>query len=152
MNRRPRQPGIALLEVVLALSLFVVGSGILSLSLRSVMQTNWRMDLQAQAANLATTRMSEIQMNPFGLAEEGPTPYEEPLEDWTWQVLASPLEEAPEMRRVEVIVTHAPSGIAERQVQWLAIPEPAEETIDDLFEADEASGMDAGGLPPGGGA
>jgi len=111
-----RQRGIALLEVVLALAIFVgvamAVCGGLSVSVRSARFVRE----EAQATDLAVTILSEIQMGLVQAADAGPTPFEAPYADWTWQtVLALGLptgQEAADMPQVEVLVRNTPSGYA----------------------------------------
>jgi Tfp pilus assembly protein PilV len=111
-----RQRGIVLLEVVLALAIFVgvamAVCGGLSVSVRSARFVRE----EAQATDLAVTILSEIQMGLVQAADAGPTPFEAPYADWTWQTVLTPGlptgQEAADMPQVEVLVRNTPSGYA----------------------------------------
>ena len=100
------------------------------------------MIVESQATDLAVTLLSEIQLGVLPLASAPATPYDAPLEDWTWQVVVSPAENmsdplstGPELQLVEVIVTHTGRGLTFRLAQLLPT---AGETAD---------GFDTGAAP-----
>jgi len=107
---RPRAGrGTILMEVVLALALFCVSGAIVFSGLSASFGAVDRVRMQAQAADLAVSLLSEIEMGEIEPANDGPNAYEEEsLADWTWQVVAVPMEisslTGPAMRQVEVIV------------------------------------------------
>jgi len=112
-GRRFRRPGAGrgtiLMEVVLALALFFVSGAIVFAGLSASFGAVDRLRMQAQAADLAVSLFSEIEMGEVEPVNDGPNAYEEEsLADWTWQVVATPMElsslAAPPMRQVEVIV------------------------------------------------
>ena len=84
-NARPRAcHGAVLLEVVLALSLFVMTTSFvltgLNASIRSVAQTR----MEADAGDLAVTALSQVQMGLYEMVDTGPEAFDEPnLEAWT---------------------------------------------------------------------
>ncbi len=74
-----------------------------------------RVVLQAKAIDLAVTRLSELEMAGGTAQNEGPTPYDDPDQDWTWQVATSPAElppAAPSATQVQVIITYVPTGFS----------------------------------------
>lgn len=120
---RKTNGGVALLEVVLALALFfAVAVGVmggLSASVRSVRQVR----LEAEAADLAVTLLSEMQLGLVPLADSNPTPYDEPLQDWTWQVTVSPVEmivPGLDLARVEIIIRNTAEDYTYRLYQVMA--------------------------------
>ena len=136
--------GVALLEVVLALALFfgvaVVILGGLNTCLRSVRQVR----LQATAADLAVTLLSEIELGVVSATDAGPTPYEEPLQDWTWEIVAMPVEgplATMEISRVELIIRNTAEGYSHRLYQLL--PEVPETSS----VASSAAGPEGGATP-----
>lgn len=117
---------VALLEVVLALAVFfgvaVAILGGLSVCLKSATQVRE----EAQAADLAVTVLSEVQMGILTVADAGPMPFEDPFADWTWQTVVTPVETTVvglEMTQLQVIVKNALDGYVYRLYQLL----PAEE-------------------------
>jgi len=118
------RPGraVALLEVVLALALFfgiaVPLLGGLSACVSAVRQSR----LDARAADLAVTLLSEMQIGLVPVVDGGPTPFEEPDQDWTWQVVTAPVDvvvEGASLVRVEVVVRRPDDGYAYRLYHML---------------------------------
>jgi len=100
---RAARRAAVLLEVVLALMVFVSMAmavlGGLSTSLKSARTVA----LEAQAADLAVTLLSEIQLQVVPVEDAGPEAYEdETLEDWTWEVTVEPIT----TQLAELEVTH----------------------------------------------
>ncbi len=135
--------GVVLLEVVLALALFVMAALVVLAGLNSALDTAQRVQREAEAADLAVSLLSEIQMGLLPPEDVGPEPYEdEAYADWTWEVYTEPYEELtaevelPEFTTVHVIVRHEPSGYTYRLVELMtpdtlaAPPQP-----EDLFDA-----------------
>lgn len=115
MSARRRPGGAVLLEVVLALGIFFMGAAVVAGSLNISITATQRIKLQAQAADLAVTKLSEIQMGLLSVADDGPNAYseDENLPDWTWQVVTTPMDEqmvvvaGPVLKRVEIIIRNA---------------------------------------------
>jgi Tfp pilus assembly protein PilV len=110
--------GIALLEVVLALSIFV-GMAIAVLGGLSVcIRSAGDLRLQAQATDLAVSVVSEIEMGVTPAADAGPTAFDKPYDAWTWQTtLASgPTTgvDGADLTQVEVVVYNADSSYTYR--------------------------------------
>lgn len=114
---RPGWRAAALLEVVLALALFFgVAVGILG-GLSASVRAAREIRLDAQAADLAVTLLSEIQLGVVAVENDGPRPYEEPLENWTWQVAITPVTGTLtdlKLTRVEVVVRNLPENYTYR--------------------------------------
>jgi len=114
-----RRRAVILLEVVLALALFFAGALVILAGLNASLSGIQRVQMEAQAADLAVTLLSEVQMGVVQLVSDGPSGYEDPaLADWAWQIAVEPYEqqqfdlELPEFQRVEVIIRHEPTGYA----------------------------------------
>jgi len=133
-TRSARLRAAVLLEVVLALAIFVGMAmavlGGLSTSVRSARHVG----LEARAADLAVTLLSEMELGLVAVEDAGPESYEdEALQDWTWEVVVSPLtSELPDLdvTRVEVIIRNAPFGYTFRTYRLLT-----GEAGEDLMEA-----------------
>ncbi len=115
--------------MVLALAVFfgvaVAILGGLSMCMRSARQVRQ----EAQAADLAVTLLSEIQLGLVQIADAGPTPFEDPYAEWTWQTVATPVEtliEGADLTQVEIIVRNPGNGYTFRLYQLL--PGAEEET------------------------
>jgi len=137
-------PGVALLEVVLALALFfgvaVAILGGLNTCVRLVRQVR----MEAAAADLAVTLLSEIEIGVVPPTDSGPNLYEEPLQDWTWEIVATPVEgplAAMDVQRVEVILRNTTEGYVYRLYQLL--PSGKEEA--DTGQASAAAAETGGG-------
>lgn len=117
--------GTILLEVILALGIFFTVATVVFAAMSSSFSTVQRVVVKARAADLAITKLSEIRLGEIEIADDGPNAYEEEdLTDWTWQIVATPVQSdttlpAPETQ-VEVVITHAPSGQVYRVVRLFA--------------------------------
>lgn len=117
--------GTALLEVVLALALFVAAAAIVTSGMNASAESLQRQRLNTHALNLACTVMAEVQLGIRSVAAGGEQGFEPPFEDWTWQVSASPTEteagDAGGSLRVEVIIRNKNSSIVRRLAQWVRV-------------------------------
>ena len=122
-SRNARQAGAVLLEVVLALVLFVAAAAILSGGLSSSLDGIERLRLQAHAADLAVSVLSELQLGIKTLALGGPQPFETPLESWTWEAVSTPVQTEPDdtspFKKIEVIIRHDEPALVYRLSQVL---------------------------------
>lgn len=107
--------GAALLEVVFSIAIFVFVAVVILNALNSSMAAANRLVLSAKAADLAVTCLSELEMAGGALQNEGPTPYDEPDQDWTWQVVTAAAQlppAVPPATQVQVIITYLPTGFS----------------------------------------
>jgi len=81
-----------LLEVVLALLLFVGAAAVITGGMNASLTSVERMRLATHAANLAVSLISELQLGIRGIEMTGPEPFEAPYEDWTWELVATKAE------------------------------------------------------------
>jgi hypothetical protein len=142
--------GVALLEVVLALALFfgvaVTILGGMSVCMRSVTQV--REDAYAQ--DLAITVLSEVQMGVLDAVDAGPTPFEDPFADWTWQTAVATVETTVpglEMTQIEITVRNTLDGYSFRLFELL----PPDEDTTAASGMVDSSSEDMSGRGPGGG-
>lgn len=129
-GRARRVGGIALLEVILAMTLFVAAAGVVLGGLAAGIRAARDVQTEVQAADLAVTVLSEIEMGLVPVEDNTPQPFEAPRDEWTWQVVTAPVVgayETPDLTQVQVVVVHVPSGYVYRLTQLL----PAQE--EDLF-------------------
>jgi type II secretory pathway pseudopilin PulG len=121
--------GAVLLEVILALVLLAATAVIIGTGFNSAISSVDRQKLSAHAADLAITVFSEIQMGLRSPDSEGPEPFDRPFDDWTWQLVRTPVEnEAGEfggLTRVEVIVRHDDPEFVHRLTQVLKLEKAA---------------------------
>ena len=123
---RARRPhcGSVLLEVVLALTLFAAAAVIIGTGLNASVNSAERLRQQAHAADLAITVMSELQMGVRSPAQPGPEAFPAPFTNWTWEVVSTPLDAAPDagsFATVEVIIRHTESELVHRLGQILPL-------------------------------
>jgi len=141
---RRRRGGAILMEVVLALTLLVVTGTIIFSGLSASFGALDVVRMRAQAADLAVSKLSEIQMGQLELADDGPNEFEdENLADWTWRITTEPMEDdslsgAP-LRRVEVIIAHTGRNLVYRLVQLMPAADDAE-GLDELATAGTEGG------------
>ena|SRR2546428_4038715 len=133
----PAQRGAVLLEVILALVLFVAAATVISAGINASLASVERMRLNTHAANLAVSVLSELQIGAKNLAVTGAQPFAPPFDGWTWEVLASPLdaqsagftastrlpsaERSLGLTKVEVIIRHDDPAMTYRLAQVLSL-------------------------------
>lgn len=121
---RHRGPaGAVLLEVIIALSLFVFAAAVISSGLSTAVDRVARLHAQAHALDLAASVLAEVEIGLRPAQNAGPEPFEAPFEAWTWQVEAVPFAfgegEAAGLQRVTAIVRHASEPVVQRLTQLL---------------------------------
>jgi len=150
---RRRRSAVVLLEVVVALALFFGAALVVLAGLNASLRTAQRVQFEAEAADLAVTLLSEIEMGLVAAADDGPNEYEdEELADWTWEIVTAPFEEEvvelalPEFLHVEVVIRHVPSGQTYRLGQLISseLVEPPTEQAEPEPEAVETPLLEGG--------
>ena len=113
--------GSVLLEVVLALALFVGAATIITAGINASIHSVERVRLQNHAVNLAITVLSEMQMRIRPITALGPEPFPPPFQDWTYKIDVAQDDGAPEtsesLRAVEVVIRHSQENVVERLSQ-----------------------------------
>jgi hypothetical protein len=111
-----------LLEVIIAIALFVAAAGTLYAAIASSLRAVQRVRVETMASDLAVTVLSEIHMGLREPTSEGPEPFVDPLEGvederltgWTWEIAAEEItsddQELPGMTQVTVTITHTETG------------------------------------------
>ena len=136
-SKRPRHPlaGAALLEVIIALALFVAMAAVMTSALSSSLDSLDRQRLNTHATNLASSILAELELGVRSTESSGPQPVGFPYEDWTWEAAITGTEtetgEASGLTRVEVIVRHKSSPIVRRLAQFVNLdrtPRPTTRT------------------------
>ena len=124
LRTHPLPSGSVLLEVILALALFVGAATIISAGINASMRSVERVRLQNHAVNLAITVLSEMQMRVRPVAPLGPEPFAPPFQNWTLKVeiasSANALDGPESLRPVEVIVKHTQENVVQRLTQLFA--------------------------------
>lgn len=103
-----------------------------------------RMRMQAHAVDRAVTIFSEVQMGLIPPVADGPAPFDEPFEDWTWKITTASATEmlgGPEVARLTVTVRHIDGH--EHSMTWMmALPDD-----DQLLDGQASMDAEQGGLP-----
>lgn len=117
--------GAALLEVIIALALFVAMAAVMTSALSSSLDSLDRQRLNTHATNLASSLLAELELGIRSTESSGPQPVGFPYEDWTWEAAVTGTEtetgEASGLTRVEVIVRHKSSPIVRRLAQFVIL-------------------------------
>ncbi|MCX5661967.1 MAG: hypothetical protein NTW19_19990 [Planctomycetota bacterium] len=120
---RPRRAAV-LLEVVLALALFLAGAAIILEGLSACLGAARDLRLKAQAQDLLVTVGSQIQMGLIAPSDAGPNPFDDPaLEGWTWQVAVTSAETTIQnagLKRAEISIVNATERMTVRQMVMLS--------------------------------
>ena len=121
-KRQPKRVERAsvLLEVVLALALFIGAATVISAGISASVEAVHRVRLQTHAANLAISIMAELKIGARPLTAVGPENFEPPFKEWLYRVNLTGGESSTETgstRAVEVIVWHTQENIVHRITQ-----------------------------------
>ncbi len=120
--------GAVLLEVVLALVLFVGTVAIVTSAMNSALSGVERQKLNLHASNLAVSVLSELQMGALSIPAGGPDAFAPPFENWTWQLALTPAEtetgDSSGLTRVEVVIRHKEESVVQRLAQVLKLDRP----------------------------
>jgi len=115
--------GTVLVEVVLALLLFVGAAAVISGALSASIDALDRLRLNMHATDLGVTLVSELQLGLKPLETGGPEPFDPPFDLWTWELEVSPKSLEPDdpypLRTVEVIIRHEEENVVYRLTQVL---------------------------------
>jgi hypothetical protein len=116
--------GAVLLEVVLALLLFVAAVAVVSSALNSSMTSVERQRLGLHAANLAASVHAELDLGLRSTETLGPEAFAAPYEEWTWQLQPAAAEnqgsgasDASGLARIEVVIRNTNSPAVYRLTQ-----------------------------------
>lgn len=127
-KRCPRS-GAVLLEVLLALALFVFAATVVTSSLNSGVTRVARLRSQLHAVNLAASVLSEIKLGIIPATSSGPEPFEAPFDQWSWAVEEKPYsfgsEDVSGLHLVTVIVKNNDKTAAQRLTEIIALPSGA---------------------------
>ena len=116
-----------LLEVVLALVIFVAAAAVLGVAFNASIEGVDRQKRQLHASNLAITVLSGVQLGTRPATSGGPAAFNVPFQDFTWQLVVNPVsnDETGAVRRVEVTIRHKNSPLSYRVAQWLNLSRAA---------------------------
>jgi type II secretory pathway pseudopilin PulG len=125
--RKPRRArGAVLLEVLLALALFVFAAAVVSSGLNAAVERTLRLKAQTHALDLAVSVLSEVQMGIRPAETAGPEPFEAPFEPWTWEIEAVlhsfGTDDTAGLQQVTVIVRGGTPATVQRLTEILVVP------------------------------
>ncbi len=126
-RHRAKLSAAVLMEVLLALALFVAAAAVATSALNSALESVERQKLGLHALNLASSTLAEVQLGIRPLAPQSVQPLPVPFQDWAWELVLAPLEsDGPEesgsragLVRTEVIIRHSTKPIVQRLSQLL---------------------------------
>ena len=117
--------GAVLLEVLLALALFVFAATIITSSLNSGVTRVARLRSQLHALDLAESVLSEVKLGIIPATSSGAEPFKAPFDQWTWEVQERPYsfgsENVSELHRVTVIVKNNDKTAAQRLTEIISL-------------------------------
>lgn len=123
---RRNESGTILLEVVLALVLFVAAAAIIGAGFSASVDSVERQRLSTHAVNLAVSVLSELQMGIRNAGETGPSAFAVPFEAWTWELILAPVETdtadaagSTGLTQAEVVIRHLDPPMVYRMAQFL---------------------------------
>ncbi len=128
---------MVLLEVLVAVTIFVFAAAVVGSAMRSSMQAVADIRLDSQAANLAQSVLAELSIGLLEMVETSGTPLAED-DSWTYEIAAEDLPDAPGLKQVTVTVSdndpRRPHAC--RVTQWMLDPnfQPSELTEPADFE------------------
>jgi len=110
-----------LLEVLMALTLFVISAAVIGSAMRSSMQATADMRLTARAADIAQSVLAELLAGSAELVDTPPTAFEDAPEGWTYEIVTEEITDTPGLKKVTIIVTEAdsPDSHTHRLTQWI---------------------------------
>jgi len=124
--KRTSEQGTVLMEVLLALLLFVGAAAVIGGGLSASIRALDRVRLNGHAVDLAVTVMSELQMGAKPVKSSGPEAFPPPFEVWTWETIVSESELEDASARVEVVIRHEEENYVLRLAQLLPAAEGSE--------------------------
>lgn len=126
--------GVVLMEVVVALVLFVAAAAILGTALSSSLDSVDRQRRELHASNLALSLLAELQLGARNTEGGGNIIFEPPFEQWTGEVVTKPVSteggEASSLTQVEVVIRHKQSATVARMAQVLDLSRPGRPALE----------------------
>ena len=110
-SRNRQSGGIVLLEVLAALTLFVIAAAVIRSAMQTSIHATVDMKRSGQAANIAQSVMAELEAGSAELVDTPSTAFEEEeeqtTEGWTYEIATEEITDTPGLKKVTVIVTDA---------------------------------------------
>ena len=135
-----RNSGSVLLEVVLALALFLAAATVIMAGIHSSIEATERLRLHTHAMNLAISVMSEMKMHARAIASIGPEPLQPPFQKWKYQIIVSQSQSGPvepdAMQSVEVVISHSEENMVQRLSEMFRTSEIAASATNNISDGD----------------
>lgn len=155
MNEQAEQRGPAvarrgtiLLEVIFAVTLFVSVALVVLQSMNSSVQAVGALRMEAQAADLAVTILSEMRMGMLQAIDTPAQNFQEPQwEDWTWKVATSGVSDVilgSQVKQVEVTITNTKTNYTYRLARLMSEDSGVPSTTGGSSGSAEQTGSSAG--------
>jgi type II secretory pathway pseudopilin PulG len=126
---RTRRQAAVLLEVLLALGLFVAAAAVATTALNAALDSLERQRRSTQATQHAASALAELQLGVRPLASASARPLDPPFQDWTCQIEVSSVEgseaAASKLVLAEVIIRHPTSALSRRLAEFLPSGNPS---------------------------
>lgn len=121
--------GSVLLEVILALVLFVAAAAVVTSAVNASMDSVDRQRLTTHAVNLASSVLAELRIGARSAAIAGPEEFEAPFEGWSWELVLQPLESDTSgsipLTQVEVVIRHLDPPLVYRLAEVIRLGKAA---------------------------
>ena len=135
LKKSKNKTGIVLLEVIIALTLFVVAAAVIGSATNSSMQATVDMQRSAHAVNIVRSILAEMEIGQVEITDKSETACEDDEDKgWTYTITTEDVaDDAPGLKKVTVAVTDSDSFRPHtyRLTQWIldldALSERAEE-------------------------
>jgi hypothetical protein len=136
--------GSVLLEVVLALALFLGAATVIMAGIHSSIAAAERLRLQTHASNLAISIMSEMRMHLRPIASIGPEPLPPPFDQWKYQIIVSQSQgnsmDPQALQSVEVVIRHSSENTVRRLCQLFRADDIAASATNGVSDAIQPMG------------
>ena len=124
-GRRPR--GVVLLEVLLAMTLFLLSAIVVGAAMSGSIAATTDMRQEDKAVNMAKTVLAQIASGVSSPVTTAATEFDPVKPGWTYEIQADDLADAHALKRVTVIIrsTQAVPPVVYRVTQWMLDPTAA---------------------------
>lgn len=122
IGNRKSPRGVILLEVILALTLFVFAAAVVGSAMNSSLQATIDIRMRSTAGNLAMSKLAELTCGSAAIADASATPFESDP-DWTYEIATEPMQDVTNLIKVTITVKNANSPqYCETLTQWVLNP------------------------------
>jgi Tfp pilus assembly protein PilV len=97
--------GVILLEVLLALTLFVVAATVIGGAMLNSVRASAHLRTESDGVNLAQSKLAELVAGAAPVVDTGVTDFGDDLPGWKYQIEATDLIDTPGLKRVTVTVS-----------------------------------------------